>query len=79
MRALLQAAAVGHAGHDLACSVLFRGELEGEVEHRDHHVEPFDRELLLPEERLAEVALEPSTSERRARSWRLSSASSGSL
>ena len=53
----VQAAAVGHAGDDLVCSVL-RGQLEREVEHRNHHVEPFDRELLLPEERLAEVALE---------------------
>ena len=52
---------MGHAGHDLVCPVL-RGQLEREVEHRDHHVEPFDRELLLPEERFAEVALESSTS-----------------
>ena len=35
------------------------GELDRLVEHRDHHVEPFDRELLLAEEPLAEEALHP--------------------
>ena len=53
----VQPAAVGHADHDLVRSVL-RGQLERLVEHRDHHVEPLDRELLLAEERPAQVALE---------------------
>ena len=34
------------------------GELDRLVEHRDQHVEPLERELLLAEERAAQVALE---------------------
>ena len=52
----VQAAPVGHAEHDLARARL-RAKLEGLVEHRDRHVEPLERELLLAEERAAEVAL----------------------
>src|SRR4029434_6847240 len=33
-------------------------DLDRLVEHRDHHVEPFDRELLLAEELPLEVVLE---------------------
>ena len=47
-----------HAHHDLVRAVL-RGELDRLVEHRDHHVEPFERELLLPEEPLAQEPLHP--------------------
>ena len=47
-----------HSDHDLVCAGL-RGELERLVEHRHEDVEPFDRELLLPEERAAQVVLEP--------------------
>ena len=46
-----------HAENNLVRPFL-GGELDGLVQHRDHHVEPFDRELLLAEERAAEVALE---------------------
>ena len=35
------------------------GELDGLVEHGHEHVETLDRELLLPDERAAEVCLEP--------------------
>src|SRR5215216_4724540 len=44
----VEAAAVRHADDDLVGAV-FRGQLDGDVEHRDEHVEPFDRELLLAE------------------------------
>ena len=50
-------AAVRHAHHDLV-GALLRGEADCLVEHGDHHVEAFDRELLLPQEHTAEVALE---------------------
>ena len=36
-----------------------RRELDRLVEHRDHHVETLDGELLLPEEGAPEVALHP--------------------
>ena len=34
-----------------SCAPCSAAELDRLVEHRHHHVEPFDRELLLPEER----------------------------
>ena len=46
-----------HADHDLVRPV-FRSELDRFVEHRHHDVEPFDRELLLTEERAAQILLE---------------------
>ena len=52
----VQPPAMRHAHHDLVRPVL-RGELDRLVEHRDHHVEPFERELLLPEEPLAQESL----------------------
>ncbi len=54
----VEPAAVGHPDHDLARAVRGR-ELDRRVEHRDHHVEALDRELLLAEERPAEVPLHP--------------------
>ena len=57
VREHVQPAAVRHAEHDLVAALL-RGELDRLVEHRDHHVETLDRELLLAEERAAQVALE---------------------
>ncbi len=54
----VEPAAVGHADDDVARSVR-RGELERLVQHRHHRVEPLDRELLLAEERAAQVALHP--------------------
>ena len=57
VREHVQAPAVRHAEHDLV-SAFLRGEPDRLVEHRDHHVEPLDRELLLAEERPAQVALE---------------------
>ena len=53
----VQPAAVGHAEHDVLGAV-GRGELERLVEHRDHHVEPRERERLLAEERAAQIRLE---------------------
>ena len=53
----VQPAAVGHPDHDLVRTRL-GGELDRLVEHRHEHVEPFDRELFLPEERPAKVLLE---------------------
>jgi hypothetical protein len=53
-----QAAAMSHADHDLVGAVL-GGELDRLVEHRHHHVQPFDRELFLPEEGASQVLLEP--------------------
>ena len=53
----VQPAAVGHADHDLVRARL-RRDLDRLVEHRDQHVEPFERELLLAEERAAQVLLE---------------------
>ena len=40
-------------------SARFGGELDRLVEHRDHHVEALERELLLPEEALAQETLHP--------------------
>ena len=54
----VQPAAVRHAHHDLVRPRLGR-ELDRLVEHRDHHVEPFERELLLAEEALAQEPLHP--------------------
>ena len=53
----VQPAAVGHAEHDVLGAAA-RGQLERLVEHRDDHLEPLDRELLLAQERPAQVALE---------------------
>ena len=52
----VQAAAVRHPHHDVVRARL-GGELDRLVEHRDHHVEALDRELLLAEEPLAQEAL----------------------
>ena len=57
MRQHVQAPAVGHAHHHLAGPVL-RGQLDRLVEHRHQRVETFDRELLLAQERLVQIALE---------------------
>ena len=54
----VQPAAVRHPDHDLVRAALGR-ELDRLVEHRDEHVEPLERELLLPEERAPQVLLEP--------------------
>src|SRR4029450_368780 len=35
------------------------GTLDRRVQHRHEYIEPFDRELLLPEKRPPQVALEP--------------------
>ena len=53
----VEPAAVRHAEHDATRPVVGR-QLDRLVEHRHHHVEPFDRELLLAEEGAAQVALE---------------------
>ena len=49
---------MGHPDHDL---VRTAGRSEGDrlVEHRHERLEPLERELLLPEERAAQVLLEP--------------------
>ena len=52
----VEAAAVSHPDHDLVRTRV-GAELDRLVEHRDHDVESFDRELLLPEEGAAQVAL----------------------
>ena len=52
-----QPAAVRHPHHDLVGARL-GGKTDRLVEHGDHHVEAFDRELLLPQEGTTEVALE---------------------
>ena len=57
VREHVQPAAMRHAEHDLVAALL-SGEPDRLVEHRDHHVEPLDRELLLAEEGPAQVALE---------------------
>ena len=49
--------AMRHSDHDLVRAGL-DPEPDRLVEHRNHHVEPLDRELLLPEERPLEVVLE---------------------
>ena len=56
VRQHVQATAVGHAHHDLVRALL-GGELDRLVEHRDHHVEALERELLLAEEPLAQEPL----------------------
>ena len=48
---------MGDPDEDLVRSAS-RGELDGLVEHRHEDVEPFDGELLLPDERATEVRLE---------------------
>jgi hypothetical protein len=52
-----QPASVRHPEHG-AVRAIFGGQLDCFVEHGDEHVEPFDRELLLTQERTLEVALE---------------------
>ena len=58
VREHVEPAAVRHPDHDLVGSVLGR-ELDRLVEHGDHCVEPLERELLLAEERPAQVGLHP--------------------
>ena len=53
----VQPAAVRHAEHDVLRAA-GGGELERLVEHRDHHVEPRERERLLAEEHAAQVRLQ---------------------
>jgi hypothetical protein len=53
----VQPPAMGHAQHDLARAFL-GALLDQLVDHRHERVEAFDRELLLAEERLVQVALE---------------------
>ncbi len=48
---------MGHTEKDLSSTVR-RGQLDCLVQHRDHGVQAFDRELLLPQVRPAEIALE---------------------
>ena len=62
----IQAAAVRHADHDLVRAGV-GGDLDRLVEHRHHRVEALDRELLLAEERAAEVLLEAFDARERAR------------
>ena len=54
----VEPAAMRHPEHDLVGAVR-GGELDRLVEHRDHHVEALDGELLLPEEGAPQVALHP--------------------
>src|SRR4051812_3128595 len=56
VREHVEAAAVRHAHDDVVRARLGR-ELDRLVEHRDQYVETFDRELLLPEEPLAQEPL----------------------
>jgi hypothetical protein len=56
VREHVEAPAVRHPHHDLVRARL-GCELDRLVEHGDHHVEPFERELLLAEEPLAQEAL----------------------
>ena len=58
VREHVEPAAVRHADDDVVRACL-RRQLDRLVEHRDHHVEPLDRELLLAEEPLAQEALHP--------------------
>ena len=62
----VQAAAVRHPDHDLVRAGV-RGELDRLVEHRHHRVEALERELLLAEERAAQVLLEALGPRERAR------------
>jgi hypothetical protein len=57
VREHVQTPAVRHADHDLVRAGR-RGELDRLVEHRHHRIQPLERELLLPEERPAQVLLE---------------------
>ena len=57
VRKHVEAASMRHPEHHLVCA-LVGGERDRLVQHRHHHVEPFDRELLLAQERAPEVALE---------------------
>ena len=50
VREHVQSATVGHPDHDVE-RALSGAELDRLVEHRHHRVEPFERELLLAEER----------------------------
>ena len=54
----VEASAVRHPD-DHVVGAVESGELDRLVEHRHHHVEALDGELLLAEERTTEVALEP--------------------
>ncbi len=54
----VQPAAMRHAEHDLVRAVP-RGKVDRLVEHRDHHVQTLDGELLLTEEGASQVALHP--------------------
>ena len=54
----VQAPAVRHPDHDLVGAGV-RRQLDRLVEHRHHRVETLERELLLAEERAAQVLLEP--------------------
>ncbi len=58
VREHVEAATVRHADDDFVRSGA-RGDLDRLVEHRHHHVEPLDRELLLAEKRAAQVLLHP--------------------
>ena len=53
----VQSPAVCHPEDNLVCSFL-GGDCNRLVEHGNHHVQALDRELLLPEERAAQIALE---------------------
>ena len=57
VREHVEAATVSHPDHDLFGARRGR-QLDRLVEHRHHRVEPLDRELLLPDERPAQIALE---------------------
>ena len=57
VREHVQASAMGHSDDDLVRSRL-HAELDRLVEHGHHHVETFDRELLLAEELALQVMLE---------------------
>ena len=52
----VEAAAMRHPDHNLVRARV-GAELDRLVEHRHHHVEPLDRELLLTEECPAQIAL----------------------
>ena len=56
VRENVQPPPVRHAHHDVVRAGL-GGELDRLVEHRDHHVEPLERELLLAEEALPQEPL----------------------
>ena len=51
-----ETAAVRHAHDHLTCAIV-REQLQGLLQHHDHRVEAFDRESLLAEEGLAQVAV----------------------